>query len=389
MTGESHFLTMDLRSGLLSELAGLMAHPRMARHEEDLARLERLSLATIVSALRASGWGFPLGPAGSTARIASALGVVNRHRELLGRMLEILSENRILKRDGPLWEVVSPPETEDTAARIDPVEAQSPEMVLLNRCGSRLGDVLQGKREPMELLFPGGDVTEAAAVYGESAMPAIMNTLVQKTVLRAWRDPVAGEGCRILEIGAGTGGTTAHVLPHLPPDRTEYVFTDISPVFTDAAQRRFAEYPFVQYRTLNIERPAQEQGFDSFRYDVIIAANVFHATRSLAVTLRNARELLAPGGSLVLVEITDPVAWLDLTFGLTQGWWRFDDTDLRPSHPLVPAAKWVALLKDEGFEPAFSVSPDDLSGPGEASKPRKVLPLSLIVGKAPTAGPIA
>jgi SAM-dependent methyltransferase len=372
---------------LLSELAGLMAHPRMARHEEDLARLERLSLAYIISALRSLGWGFSQGPAGSTAGIASALGVVNRHRELLGRLLEILSENRILKRDGPLWEVVSPPETEDAAAWIDPAPAQSPEMALLSRCGSKLGEVLQGKLDPMELLFPGGDVTEAAAVYAESAMPMVMNTLVRKTVLRAWGDPAAGQGCRILEIGAGTGGTTAHVLPHLPPARAEYVFTDISPAFTDAAQKRFAEFPFVQYRTLNIERPPQEQGFDPFGYHMVIAANVFHATRSLAVTLHHAGKLLAPGGSLVLLEITAPVAWLDLTFGLTQGWWRFDDTDLRPSHPLVPAAKWVALLRDEGCEPAFSVSPEDLSGEGSASWRRRVLPLSLVVGKAPSAGP--
>ena len=40
---------------------------------------------------------------------------------------------------------------------------------------------------------------------------------------------------RILEVGAGTGGTTAHVLPLLPADRTEYLFTDVSPLFTARA----------------------------------------------------------------------------------------------------------------------------------------------------------
>lgn len=376
---------MDLRGFLLSELSGLMAHPRIAEHEKGLARLERMSLAYLLCALNKLGWGVLCGQPFSTADIASKMGVVNRHRELLERLLTILSENKILKREGSLWEVISQPEADDTAVEIDPAGAQSPETVILKRCGSWLPEILQGKLDPLQLLFPEGNLTTVAAVYRECAMHIVMNTLIQKLLSQVSRT-ARMETCRILEIGAGTGGTTACLLPRLLPDRTEYIFTDVSPDFTAMAQRTFADYPFLHYRVLNIEQDPRRQGFDNDRYDFVIAANVFHATRDLAISIRNARHLLAPGGVLVLMEVTSPVCWLDLTFGLTQGWWRFDDTGLRPSYPLLPAEKWVGLLNTEGFETAFSISSDDLLCPDGASAHRNVLPLSLIVGKVRSAG---
>ena len=59
-----------------------------------------------------------------------------------------------------------------------------------------------------------------------------MNRLIREAVQAALARLPAGRGVRILEIGAGTGGTTAAILPALPPHRTEYVFTNVSPLFT-------------------------------------------------------------------------------------------------------------------------------------------------------------
>ncbi len=377
---------MELRNWLLSEFSGLMAQPHIDLHEKGLAWLEKSSLTYILSALGESAWGLGCGQIFSTVQIASKLGVVNRHRRLLERLLSILVENHILKQAGSCWEVCSRPESDDTTMAPDPAVAETPETLLLKRCGPRLSEVLQGKLDPLQLLLPDGDFTTLAGVYRESAMQIVMNTLIQKMLSRVCQNPVTTEVCRILEIGAGTGGTTDSLLSHLSIDRTEYVFTDVSPVFTALAERKFTDYPFVRYRVLNIEQNPLKQGFDSYRYNVVIAANVFHATRTLAITIRNARRLLAPGGFLVLIEITAPVYWLDLTFGLTQGWWRFEDTDLRPTYPLLSAEKWEVMLNSEGFDPVFSISSDDLIRLGGASAHRKGLPLSMIVGKAPSAG---
>src|SRR5205085_5444328 len=139
------------------------------------------------------------------------------------------------------------------------------------------------------------------------------------------RSAPAAAPLRVLEIGAGTGGTTSFVLPALPAARTKYVFSDLSPLFLARAQERMADYPFVDYRILDIERAPDAQGFDSDGFDLVIAANVLHATRDLGETLANVRRLVRPGGELLLLEGTRPQRWIDLTFGLTDGWWRFAD----------------------------------------------------------------
>lgn len=84
---------------------------------------------------------------------------------------------------------------------------------------------------------------------------------------------------RILEIGAGTGGTTARALAGLKSDLGEqlyssYVFTDISTLFLDSARQRFEAYDNIEYRALDISRDPREQGFEEGAYDLVIASNV-------------------------------------------------------------------------------------------------------------------
>ncbi|MFM8331205.1 MAG: SDR family NAD(P)-dependent oxidoreductase [Candidatus Methylumidiphilus sp.] len=52
---------------------------------------------------------------------------------------------------------------------------------------------------------------------------------------------------------------------------------------------------------------------------------------------------------LLLLEGTAPQHWLDLVFGLTDGWWRFTDRALRPSNPLLSAPRWLESLAAAGF----------------------------------------
>jgi hypothetical protein len=52
---------------------------------------------------------------------------------------------------------------------------------------------------------------------------------------------------------------------------------------------------------------------------------------------------------LVLYEVTDPPAWLDISFALFEGWQRFDD-GVRTDSPLLSRDAWVSLLKARGFD---------------------------------------
>jgi hypothetical protein len=112
---------------------------------------------------------------------------------------------------------------------------------------------------------------------------------------------------------------------------------------------------------LDIEKDPREQGFGSQQFDLVIAANVLHATADLGRTLENVKQLLAPEGLLVLLEATKRQRWLDLVFGLMEGWWRFEDTQRRPDYPLLSDGQWGALLEECGFREATAISGDGQS----------------------------
>jgi NAD(P)-dependent dehydrogenase (short-subunit alcohol dehydrogenase family)/acyl carrier protein len=177
---------------------------------------------------------------------------------------------------------------------------------------------------------------------------------------------------RVLEIGGGTGGTTAGLLEVVPPDRTDYLFTDVSPLFTTKAQASFADKPFLRFATLDIEKPPAAQGIPEGGFDLVIAANVLHATADLRRTLCHARSLLASGGLLVLLEVVNRHRWVDLVFGLTEGWWRFIDSDLRPDAALLDESAWRAVLGEAGFADARTVAPPE-TGTGFLSRQAVVL----------------
>ncbi|KAH8766116.1 polyketide synthase [Diaporthe sp. PMI_573] len=156
---------------------------------------------------------------------------------------------------------------------------------------------------------------------------------------------------KVLEIGAGTGGATAHVLKALSPQLESYTYTDISPGFFENARSLFHEYlPKMSFKTLDVERDPMDQGYEEESYDLIIASNVLHATKVLANTLQNCRRLLRPGGQLLLMEITSAEETVRLGFitaGLP-GWW-LGRADGRVHAPTISEAQWDRVLAENGF----------------------------------------
>ena len=110
------------------------------------------------------------------------------------------------------------------------------------------------------------------------------------------------------------------------------------------AREKFAPHAFMRFQTLDLEKTPAAQGLADGAFDVIIAANVVHATRDLRLTLQRLRSLLAPGGELLMLEVAGLERWIDISFGLTDGWWGFDDTALRADYPLLSRPAWLELL---------------------------------------------
>jgi 1-acyl-sn-glycerol-3-phosphate acyltransferase len=250
---------------------------------------------------------------------------------------------------------------------------------VIERCGLALADILSGKRGAPEVLFSGDGLDVMATFYRDAPSCRLFNALTAESVAAAIAGFPAGRGLRVLEIGAGTGAATRNVLPRLPQSRTTFTFTDISPLFLNLARADLGEPAFMRYALLDIERDASAQGFEPSSFDLIIVANVVHATSDVAQTLARIRSLLAPGGVLVLQEITRRPRWLDLVFGITDGWWAFADTTLRPTHALLDVPAWQRALHDAGFEDAAAVHENEDPVPGQ----------SVLVARAPDAAPVA
>jgi SAM-dependent methyltransferase/NAD(P)-dependent dehydrogenase (short-subunit alcohol dehydrogenase family) len=154
----------------------------------------------------------------------------------------------------------------------------------------------------------------------------------------------------ICEIGAGTGGASRGILAKLGTAFSSYTYTDISSGFFSKAQENFAAYKDrMIYKTLDITENPVDQGFIEGAYDLIVAANVLHATPDLEETLQNARRLLKPGGYLVMMEFIDEsVMRLGVIIGGLPGWWVGRDTGRKYS-PNVGLDQWNELLLKSGF----------------------------------------
>lgn len=158
---------------------------------------------------------------------------------------------------------------------------------------------------------------------------------------------------RILEIGAGTGGTTAAVLPTLRSEFGErlyakYTYTDISAGFFRDASNKFADFEAMEYKVLDISKDPISQGFAPESYDLIIAANCLHATPCLRETLTNARKLLHPEGRLFIQELAPVTRWFNFIVGTLPGWW-LGENDNRKLEPYVMPERWDEELKAAGF----------------------------------------
>ncbi|MDB6055017.1 MAG: short-chain dehydrogenase [Verrucomicrobiales bacterium] len=330
---------------------GTFSLPGKPGVDEILGLFERSTLNFVLRAFHNLALAHETGSRLTAASLMKKGGIIPRHETLFRRCLEILEEENILARHGEEWCVVAPMTVEPGTAQIEfngKLSDYKVELALLNRCGLGLADVLSGKVDPLQLLFPktGLGVSE---LYLHSASLTRGTKLLVSAVENVIGNFSENRGIRILEIGAGTGAVAAELLPSLK-ERVEYWFTDISPTLVHAAKMRFKKQGSLKFAVLDLEKRLEENEIQSGYFDLIIASNVVHATADLKSSLSSIKQLLRPGGIVCLQESTISRRWSDLIFGMAQGWWNFTDKHVRPTHPLISPLKWNQLLGESGFE---------------------------------------
>ncbi|KAF2468734.1 polyketide synthase [Lindgomyces ingoldianus] len=234
-------------------------------------------------------------------------------------------------------------------------EDGDPAFAAISRFGPNLTSLLKGTVQPISLLL---EDNLLGRIYSEERCRRCYAQIAAYCAEYGRQRPQM----RVLEIGAGSASASLPILTALRSSgrvmASQYVFTDISAGFFDAAKDVLADFDdTVSYQVLNIEDDPTTQGFEAGSYDIIIASNVIHATRSISSAISNAASLLRPSGKLILMEITQDRLFYNFIFGAFEGWWAGSEEG-RTSSPLLSADQWSAKLVQNDFDNVTPVFED-------------------------------
>ena len=309
--------------------------------------------------------GSPASTAGaSVAALCKRCGVLDKYVAWMDSTLELFTAKGYVEAEGGTirsWRADTAPsvwvewETHKQQYARDP--DTRPLVSLVDECLRKLPDILRGKLAAMDVIFPNSSVEKVAPLYKDNATADTFNQIVANAVAAYVRQRLHHQPrarVRILEVGAGTGGTSAAVFAALKSYKgsiEEYCYTDLSRAFFFHAEKSYVpDNPYIVCRRLDIEKAIAEQGFEPGSYDLVIATNVLHATRNIRKTLRNAKAALRADGFIVLNEMSQKSLSTHLTFAMLDGWWLFQDPELRiPGCPGLYPAGWQRALEEEGF----------------------------------------
>ncbi|KAF1993364.1 hypothetical protein P154DRAFT_450422 [Amniculicola lignicola CBS 123094] len=220
------------------------------------------------------------------------------------------------------------------------------DIVMMRALGEKMPSIMRGDTQPLEVMMENDMLTQ---FYAEAHALDGMNDHIARALGQiTHRYPHA----HILEIGAGVGGTTRKILRAIGNSFGHYTFTDISSGFFEKGARRFSKYARrMTFKVCDIEKDPIDEGYVEGAYDVIVAANILHATRNLTDTMRHVRRLLKPGGYLVMMEITGDLLRLGYLMGALPGWWLGprDGDEGRQWAPGIDPIEWDSLLRRTGF----------------------------------------
>jgi acyl transferase domain-containing protein/2-polyprenyl-3-methyl-5-hydroxy-6-metoxy-1,4-benzoquinol methylase/acyl carrier protein len=283
--------------------------------------------------------------------------------------IKVLSENRLIREEGGKIEFLS------GAAKVNAPRQWAKEALekypgfsgtirLLEYCTKHYSQALSGEINANEVLFPRGKNIKSenkhldSVKYGKGHIYVL---LIRELVAKVIREAPPGRTIRILEIGAGQGLLTNPLIPVLSNQNVQYHFTDIGNFFVVNAKKEAERrgLSFMKFGTFDIQKSPTEQGYDKNSFDMILSLNVVHMVKVIKDALKNLKQLLAPGGIICLVEITEPKRWIHMINGLAEGWWHFEDSDIRTDSSLLGLPTWEKIFKQLAFQNVYSFPLDE------------------------------
>ena len=277
-----------------------------------------------------------------------------KHTHLVDYLYRMLDkEARLIEINGDsIMRTTSTPSSKSSEEIFQELLSRFPDQDSANKltwyAGSNLAQVICGKTDGIKLIFGAAEGRNLVAnLYSDWPLNRLFYKQMEDFLSRlVSKLDISKKPLKVLEMGAGTGGTTKWVVPLLASLNVpiEYTFTDLAPSFIAAARKNFKSYSFMKFRTHDIEKAPADDLIET--QHIIIASNAIHATHSLGESTKNIRKILRPDGLLMMLEMTSTLYWVDLIFGLFEGWWFFDDGR---THAVTHESRWKHDLHSVGY----------------------------------------
>ncbi|KAM0139075.1 hypothetical protein ACHAP3_003343 [Botrytis cinerea] len=284
---------------------------------------------------------------------------LNKYKRDILRLWEILEEAGVVEKIGD--EFACGPAAKDYDNKAMSAEYLSKKIIaefshylpinnIISLIGPQLAGYLTGKVNPISILY-GDDKGRSLLDDFYFTTPDVQaaSRLLSDFISAIIRARISeNEPLHILEVGAGTGGTTKHLIPFLQATGIPftYTFTDLSRyLVTRAMKTTFKDIENMKFMELNIEETPPEELLGL--HHIVVSTNCVHATRNLRYSLSNIHKLLRPNiGCVVLLERTQKLAWFDIVFGLLDGRWLLDNGR---QYAMQSAWAWERDMQAAGF----------------------------------------
>jgi len=346
----------------LDKLAGRIRQATdLAAVEDFVCHLDQVALLHMNQALQESG-GLAQGESKTLPQVMSEGNYAARHEPLLSRWMMALQAHGLATQTRGRYRLtrgVDPAEIErcwqGCYQALERLGGDKGLVGYLERSSQCLPELLRDTADPLDLLFPEGNLDVATAAYQNNLLSVMMNRmLVTATLEKVAHLGEVQRPIRILEIGAGVGGTSNELIPALAGKPVEYTFTDVSPFFLNAARERYEDYDFIRYRLYDFNRPALAQGLDCGQFDIIVSSNVLHNAVVAREGLHHLRELLSPGGWLLVIEATRDNYQLMTSMEFKHGLTEHQDERLELNSPFMPQELWLQAIRDVGGDCVYA-----------------------------------
>ena len=363
-----------------ASVAGAAALRTEVDDEEMLAfarELDATALVQMLATLRGSGLFSGNGQSCALAEILERAHVAPRHHRLVRRWLGALADNGLIIKDQEDGSYHAAPGAAGADAdavqaawrrveeRLPGVEHRTDLITYFQTTAGNLPALLSGELDPLKLLFPEARTEIHEVAYNAMFLSRYLNRLLTSAAcyLAGRRDEPADDQqpLRVLEVGAGVGGTSAELIPALAAHDAEYLFTDVSEFFLNNARRRYAPYPWVDYGRYDLNRDFWAQGLAPQEFDIVVCANVLHYARDVEVALAGLRQLLKPGGWLLFIEATRDsyqiMTSMEFLFDEASG--EFEDVRRLGDQTFLSRDQWTDILRRSGADDLLCLPEND------------------------------